>query len=536
MITFAPKFFQTHSMKTLYSYLVLCFAIVCMTTLSYNSSLAQTRYLDTVFSSVTVTSDVVYGNNLSVMSGSPIPSDLKMDIYEPAGDTQTDRPVVIVLHTGNFLPAIFNGSPTGTKTDKAVVGMCTQLAKRGYVAAAVAYRQGWNPLSTDVDVRTGTIINAAYRGVQDAHTAVRFFRMDATLNGNTYGVDTSKFVVGGIGTGGYVSYGFAAFDDYAELGMAKFLNFSQIPPVPYIDTALSGDFDAEWARPLNLPNHVGYNNAANMAFALGGAMGDSSWMKAGDIPIISFHSIKDPNAPYHYGAVIVPTTGDFVLDASGGHSVVWNANNLGNNDVFANETYTDCYSIRANLVAGSGWEGLYPFQTPPPGSNTCSDASTEREQGSPWDWWDQATYISQATAAGKDGVLENCRAMLSNPDMSQTKGELYMDTVMGYLLPRMYKVLFGTFVNGTCVVGIQGIDGPAQLEIYPNPSFSSVNISSEELIRSIELYDISGRVVYTEVNINSKKFILSNKEIIPGMYFAKITTDYGQVTTKIIFE
>ena len=72
---------------------------------------------------------------------------------------------------------------------------------RHVVAVAVDYRLGWNPLSTDQDVRTGTIINAAYRCVQDAHTCVRYFRMDATLNGNTFGIDTSKFVIGGIEIG-----------------------------------------------------------------------------------------------------------------------------------------------------------------------------------------------------------------------------------------------------------------------------------------------------------------------------------------------
>jgi len=520
------------------SYLAAIIAIVCMTVLVSESSHAQTRYMDNVFTDVTVTSDVVYGNNLSVLSGTPVPGDLKMDIYEPTGDIATDRPVIILMHTGNFLPAVFNGSPTGTKTDKSISGTATKLAQRGYVVAAMAYRLGWNPLSVDQSVRTGTIINAAYRAVQDAHTCVRFFRMDATLNGNTYGIDTSKFVVGGIGTGAYVSYGFASFDDYSELEMPKFLDFSQTPPVPYIDTALSGDFNGELARPLNLANHVGYNNAANMIFALGGAMGDSSWMAIGDVPVVSFHAINDPNAPYHYGAVIVPTTGDFVLDASGAHSVIWNANDMGNNDAFATETYTDCFSVRADLI-NDGRKGLFPFQLPPPGSNTCDDGIDifyENEQGSPWDWWDEATYINTAFAIGKDGDLENCRALLSNPNMSQAKGERYMDTIVGYLLPRMYKVLFGTYIDGICYIGIDGPEGPGEVSIYPNPTTSSVRISTEELMRTIDLYDVSGRVVFTRSGIDSREFMLGNEGVIPGMYFARIITDYGQATTKIIFK
>ena len=524
-------------MKSPFIYQVVFFAIVCTTTFFSEKALAQTRYLDNVFTDATVTSDVVYGINVSVLTGLPGgPSALKMDVYEPSGDTETNRPVVIVMHTGNFLPAVYNGSPTGTKTDNAVVELCEQFTRRGYVAIAMAYRLGWDPLNTVEAIRTGSIMNAAYRAVQDAHTCVRYLRMDVTLNGNTFGIDTSKFVIGGIGTGGYVSLGFDAFDDYAELQFLKFMDFTDpFNPVPYIDTALSGDFNGEWTRPMNTPSHVGYSNNANMIFNIGGAMGDSSWMAAGDLPIISFHCINDPNAPYHYGAVIVPTTGGFVLNASGGHSVVWNANNLGNNDAFATETYTDCFSERADLI-NDGIKGLFPFQTPPPGSTTCSDGAGETEQGSPWDWWDEAAYIATATNIGKDGDLENCHALLSNPNMSEYKAKYYADTIVGYLLPRMYKVLFGTYIDGVCYVDIYGAEGPSKVTIYPNPSADIIKISAEDLLRTIALYDISGRLIYEKTDIGAKMFMLSNTRIIPGMYFAQITTDHGQATTKIIFK
>ncbi len=524
-------------MKNKYSYLIVFFAIVCITTFFSGKALAQTRYLDIVFPDVSVTSDVVYGNNLSVMSGGPIPFDLKMDVYEPSGDIETNRPVVIVMHTGNFLPAVYNGSPTGTKTDKAIVELCEQFSRRGYVAIAMTYRQGWDPLNTVEAIRTGSIMNAAYRAVQDAHTCVRYLRMDVTLNGNTFGIDTSKFVIGGVGTGGYVSLGFDAFDDYAELEFPKFMDFTTDPlnPVPYIDTAESGDFNGEWARPLNTPSHTGYSNNANMIFNIGGAMGDSSWMTAGDLPIMSFHCINDPNAPYHYGAVIVPTTGGFVLDASGGHSVVWNANNFGNNDAFATEIYTDCFSVRANSI-NDGIKGLFPFQTPAPGSMTCTDGAGETEQGSPWDWWDEAVYIATANAVGKDGDIENCHALLSNPDMSEYKGKAYADTIVGYLLPRMHKVLFGTYIDGVCYVGIDGSEGPSKLSIYPNPSADHITLSTEEIIRTVSLHDISGRLIYERTSINAKEFVLSKLGINTGMYFAKVTTDYGHVSTKIIFK
>ena len=155
---------------------------------------AQTRYVDEVFSNVTVTSNVVYGNNLTIITGTPVPEDLLIDIYEPTGDTLTERPLIIHAHSGSFLPYPINGGCTGTKEDSVVVEMCTQFAKRGYVAVALTYRMGWNPYAADEEDRVGGILNAIYRSIQDAHTCVRFFRENYEIGGNTYGIDTSRIV------------------------------------------------------------------------------------------------------------------------------------------------------------------------------------------------------------------------------------------------------------------------------------------------------------------------------------------------------
>ena len=56
------------------------------------------------------------------------------------------------------------------------MAMATRLAKMGYVAAVASYRLGWNPVATTQTERVYTLINAAYRGVQDSRAAVRYFR------------------------------------------------------------------------------------------------------------------------------------------------------------------------------------------------------------------------------------------------------------------------------------------------------------------------------------------------------------------------
>src|SRR5205085_819950 len=126
------------------------------------TSQGQTRYLDSLFTS-TVTSDVIYGNNIDIRTGSPVAMDLKMDVYEPTGDACLSRPLVIFLHAGTYLPILYNDACTGTKTDSSIAETCRQFAYRGYVAVSMDYRVGWTPLSTNQDTVTGSLFQAAYR-------------------------------------------------------------------------------------------------------------------------------------------------------------------------------------------------------------------------------------------------------------------------------------------------------------------------------------------------------------------------------------
>ena len=105
----------------------------------------NTRYLDEVFDDVEKTEDVVYGNApdlpfIFLFEWNTVDIDLNMDIYEPVGDTLTNRPVIIFLHSGSF----FSGS---NEADD-MVDLSIASAKRGYVAISMEYRLGLNILST----------------------------------------------------------------------------------------------------------------------------------------------------------------------------------------------------------------------------------------------------------------------------------------------------------------------------------------------------------------------------------------------------
>ena len=173
------------------------FTFVCLTTLIINTVQGQ-RYLTEVFPSTVVASDVNYSNNYSMLSGSPVLEALDMDIYEPAADTLSERPLIILLHSGDFLPRYVNQLPTGDKTDSATVELANRFARMGYVVAVPNYRLGWTKSGTQ-DIRTETYVQAIYRGMQDAKACIRWFRKNADINGNIFDVDVTRIAMGGEG-------------------------------------------------------------------------------------------------------------------------------------------------------------------------------------------------------------------------------------------------------------------------------------------------------------------------------------------------
>ena len=204
------------------------------------------------------------------------------------GTPLTERPLVIFAHGGTFFPPIGNGSPFGSRKDSVNVEICTRLAKMGYVAVSFSYRQGWIAISPQAEVKRKTILEAAYRSIQDVRACIRYFRKNAAVDGNGFKVDVNRIAVGGQGTGGYVSYGAAFLKRFGQINLAKFTDFSTAPPTPYIDSMILGDPYGVKMTVFNRPNNATYSSEHHFGFSLTGANGDTSWVEAGDIPYCGF--------------------------------------------------------------------------------------------------------------------------------------------------------------------------------------------------------------------------------------------------------
>lgn len=75
----------------------------------------------------------------------------------------------------------------------------------------------------------------------------------------------------------------------------------------------------------------------------------------------------------------------------------------------------------------------------------------------------------------------------------------------------------------------------SSISIYPNPTSSFVTINCNSSIKSIELYDVQGRILETSIeNSTTSKLDISEKQ--NGIYFLKINTENGSKVEKIVKE
>jgi hypothetical protein len=397
------------------------------------------------------------------------------------------------------------------------------------VVASADYRLGWNPIAATKDERVLTLINAAYRGVQDANTAIRYFKKSVAEDDNPYRIDTSRIVLFGDGTGGYISLNTGALDAYIKIPTAsngKFLlsdgmgNF-----FPMVLEGVNGDIEAKTyginpgvpflpfpiGDTLCYANHTAYSSDFAVSVNLGGAIGDSAWVDPGQPPVISVHTPYDPFAPYKEGLVLVPVTPPLeVVEVQGSYLVSLLANQYGNNSVLTPTHETD-FQVTMTTVANSrndGLEGLYPII----GTGGPFDSA-------PWTFWDPATNVNS------DAGFQ------TNPDMTREKAERYMDSIVAYVAPRLYTAL-------ELSVGTEDLLDPNEVNIvmYPNPVLDEVFVSAnkEYLIRTIDVYDVKGTLVSRREGINHHFTYYRVNELMPGQYVMKVSFDEGVTARQFV--
>lgn len=233
------------------------------------SNCTSQRYQDTLYQQVKVTKDIKFG------TATPYgllaqPQDLYMDIYEPANDTQTRRPLIIFQFGGGFL--------IGWRSQPPIPQYCEYFAKCGYVVASIDYRIGFDVLST------GSAERAVIRAVQDQRAAVRHL----CQRGNQYKIDTASIFLTGTSAGCFAGL-HSTF--MAESQIPASANGILLEPsdLGSIDSSGNNDYGNRSPRARGIINHWG-------------AILDTLLIDPTDnVPVLSIHGTADLGVPYEYG-------------------------------------------------------------------------------------------------------------------------------------------------------------------------------------------------------------------------------------------
>lgn len=231
---------------------------------------------------------------------------LKLDLYTPVGDGQAQRPLVIMVHGGGFID--------GDRSDMA--DACSLLASCGWAAATISYRLGFHApaqLQPPFAYDEAEVVRAAYRGLLDTRSAIRFLQARSTLDGTL----PDKVVLFGVSAGG-INVLHAAYGRHEALRPAA--SYAQ-PPV-----VLGGN---TYARPdlggLNSTGAPGDDVLAVVSYL--GAMIDTAMIADATAPaLFMYHQTGDPvvgcghehglwgaplgipdNYPYLFGSCMIDT-------------------------------------------------------------------------------------------------------------------------------------------------------------------------------------------------------------------------------------
>lgn len=165
-------------------FVFLYLSLFILKILFYSESVnASSRYIDPIFSNVSIQRDIVY----SVIEGQV----LKLDIYQPQGDTVSNRPAILFFHAGGF--------SGGSKED--ISNLATEFAKRGYVTLSVNYRLGEIDYSGKLDPANLSKVSVIMNAQKDAQVAVRWLR----ANSAKYNVNKDKIFASGGSAGAVIA-------------------------------------------------------------------------------------------------------------------------------------------------------------------------------------------------------------------------------------------------------------------------------------------------------------------------------------------
>lgn len=491
--------------------------VIVLISVSLLSFSQDYRYTKTLFSSSTVTSDIVYcsvpilDSPFSDESATTVTS-LTMDIYQPTGDVFTQRPVIIFAHGGGFVE--------GNKNVDDMTAFCDSFARKGYVTVSINYRQG-------VEVYDNGDLHytrAAYRGLQDGRAAIRYLRANAII----YGIDTSKIYWGGNSAGSFIGLNSIFMDESEKPAYAG--DVSYVITVLGVPTTYTGPDLGD----IDSGDNLSYSGEPTAVMSCWGGVGDTSIINANNNNnLFLVHGTADDIVDFNSGTPFGLTG---VSAVYGSNSINTRLNSVGipaqmtyfvsgaehefygvtngnwTNDSCGNE-YWDTIVTKATM--------FYHLQHKPSANFRFTEDNlvvyyADTSVGADSWFWDFGD--------GNTSTIQNPQNTYSTAGNYNVK--LYIENSILSWDTVSYNITVGN-------VGVN-INKNKRVEIFPNPTktYFSVNISGQ-VVTEVSVIDITGKEVLTE--INSSIIDLSNYS--KGVYFIRVKTNSGNLfVSKLIKE
>ena len=500
------------------------FTALCL----FGSAFSQERYTSEVFTDdqIKVTSDVHYATNATILAllfdpnvNEFIPEPLFMDIYEPdpSVDTNTDRPMVMVVHGGDALPRIANNACYGDKTDSVTVTTARKLARMGYVAVAPNYRLGWNPLTTTQDLFLDGLVDAGVRIQQDLRACARYLRKNVAEDGNTYGIHPDQFTVWGTASSAGTYSGFAAYiNEVEELQTPTFFVTDQDGNVyNTFNEAEAGNIEGTvvgmnaLGDTTNYVNTPGYSSAFQIAALGSGISLDTGTVDQGEPAMIMFGNPNSIVTQIPAGPIQLPTTGEVVAFVQLSQGLIKEANAKGVNQQWTDFGFTDPYSTAA---------AAHPLFGPVQG---WLPLSGHPDNEYPWVHWDT---INCPVSMQTFDVL---------PEMDQAYAISQIDTMGAYFGVRAC-VTFG--LNCPSLSSSKEVlRDDSIVEISPNPTRGTLQlkVNTGEAIETVRIFDFKGQLV-RQFQVGSHVFMEDDLSLVPGFYSVLVAFEDGMAVKKLV--
>lgn len=212
------------------------------------------RYLNQVFDDHVRTGDIVFAERVNDLTGKT--EKLTLRVFEPKGDKEAKRPLVLITPGGAFMQ----------HEDFWMDDVGAELAEAGYVVAINRYR-----LSKDIN-SPESFSNALAKAFSDQKAAIRYFVKDAAAQ-NRFRIDPENIFLGGHSAGAITSM-YVAYLDSSDT-IAEFMTKTM--------QKYGGLAGEDEPLPYSIRGVIN----------LSGLVSDLSIIEQGEPPLISIHGDRD---------------------------------------------------------------------------------------------------------------------------------------------------------------------------------------------------------------------------------------------------